>query len=160
MVTPGTHKLFCMKTVNNLLGKRSTKRRAKKENAVSSPLSPTSPDYPVEEVQMGKKSRRIFVNVDAKDSKGRPKSQSFVSNRIQTTKYTFYTFLFKNLYEQFRSVANFYFLSLVILQAFPEFQVVEVGLTAAPIIIIVVVTGIKDAFEDYRRYKTRPLVNF
>jgi phospholipid-translocating ATPase len=47
------------------------------------------------------------------------------------------------LYEQFRGIANFYFLSLVILQAFDQFKTVSIGLTAAPIILIVMATGVK-----------------
>ncbi|KAI8854149.1 hypothetical protein BC829DRAFT_218752 [Chytridium lagenaria] len=36
----------------------------------------------------------------------------FPSNKVRTSKYTILTFIPKNLFEQFRSVANFYFTSL------------------------------------------------
>ncbi|KZV96713.1 phospholipid-translocating P-type ATPase [Exidia glandulosa HHB12029] len=40
---------------------------------------------------------------------------TYVRNKIRTSKYTPLTFLPKNLYEQFRRVANIYFLALVVL---------------------------------------------
>jgi phospholipid-translocating ATPase len=93
--------------------------------------------------------RRIVVNQRHKppliDKKGRP-VQHFAANQITTSKYTIWTFLPKNLYEQFRGIANFYFLSLVILQAFDQFKTVSIGVTAAPIIFIVMVTGVKVIF--------------
>jgi hypothetical protein len=43
----------------------------------------------------------------------------FPTNRIHTTKYTFLTFLPKNLFLQFKRVANTYFLIMFILQTIP-----------------------------------------
>jgi phospholipid-translocating ATPase len=90
--------------------------------------------------------RRIVVNQKHKpplvDARGHL-LQSFTSNQITTSKYTVFTFIPKNLYEQFRGIANFYFLSLVILQAFDYFKEVSVAVTAAPLIFIVLVTGVK-----------------
>ncbi|KAJ1330155.1 hypothetical protein BSLG_009685 [Batrachochytrium salamandrivorans] len=69
------------------------------------------------------------------------------------------TFLPKNIFEQFRGIANFYFLSLVILQVFNEFKEVDVSVTAAPIIIIVGITAFKDAIEDWKRHESDNSVN-
>lgn len=41
----------------------------------------------------------------------------YVRNKVRTSKYTPITFFPKNLFEQFRRVANMYFLLLVILQS-------------------------------------------
>lgn len=83
-----------------------------------------------------------------------------VTNRIRTAKYSLVTFLPKNLFEQFRRVANCYFLFIVILQAIPVISNYNVGLAALPLIIIVAITAAKDAFEDYNRYKQDQLVNY
>lgn len=83
-----------------------------------------------------------------------------ISNRIRTAKYSLVTFLPKNLFEQFRRVANCYFLFIVILQAIPVISNYNVGLAALPLIIIVAITAAKDAFEDYNRYKQDQLVNY
>lgn len=79
--------------------------------------------------------------------------------RIRTSKYTIFTFLPKNLFEQFRRVANTFFLLLVILQAFPEYETVPIGVAAMPIIVIVSMTAIKDGFEDYKRWVSDKTVN-
>ena len=106
--------------------------------------------------------RRIVVNQALKppyvDKHSRP-TQNFHSNSIRTSKYTLLTFLPKNLYEQFRGIANFYFLMMVILQIFSYFATVSIFIAAAPILFIVVVTGIKDAIEDLRRHSSDNYVN-
>ncbi|KAJ3194435.1 hypothetical protein HK101_002704 [Irineochytrium annulatum] len=116
----------------------------------------TEPDTTEEE------KRRIMVNFGGYADINTPPSPlppSFPTNMIRTSKYTILTFLPKNLFEQFRSVANFYFTSLVVLQAFPPFAEVSTALTAAPVILIIGVTAIKDAFEDWKRHKSDESVN-
>lgn len=83
-----------------------------------------------------------------------------VSNRIRTAKYSLLTFLPKNLAEQFRRVANVYFLFIVILQAIPVISNYNVGLAALPLIIIVSITAAKDALEDWKRHTQDKAVNF
>lgn len=97
--------------------------------------------------------REVFVNYELPPRvalAGKP-AVKFPSNKIRTTKYTPLLFLPKNLYLQFGKVANAYFLVLVILGAFTVFGVASPGLAAVPLIVIVVITAAKDAFEDYQR---------
>lgn len=75
----------------------------------------------------------------------------YARNKVKTTKYTILTFIPKNLYEQFRRVANLYFLALVVLQVFPIFGAVSPQTAALPLMFILAVTAVKDAIEDYRR---------
>lgn len=104
--------------------------------------------------------RKILVNLpNERDQKLPYIRYGFCTNKVYTSKYSVWSFIPKNLAEQFRSVANFYFLFLVVLQAFEPFSIVSIGLTAAPIIIIVGVTAVKDATEDYRRHKSDKMVN-
>lgn len=44
----------------------------------------------------------------------------FCSNIVKTTKYTLYTFPFKNLFEQLCEPSNLYFVFIAILQAIPK----------------------------------------
>ena len=99
--------------------------------------------------------RTIFYNYDLpsdmKDSDGHPIIE-YPRNKIRTTKYTPLSFLPKNIILQFSTnIANCYFLLIVILGAFQIFGVPSPGLAAVPLIVIVCITAIKDAFEDYRR---------
>ncbi|KAI8085080.1 uncharacterized protein BX664DRAFT_338483 [Halteromyces radiatus] len=102
--------------------------------------------------------RTIYVNMDIPpdelDDYGQP-TRSFIGNKIRTAKYTWYTFLPKNLFEQFRGIANLYFLFLVILQMFPLFSTsASPILVILPLAAILVLTGAKDAVEDNKRHKT------
>lgn len=106
------------------------------------------------------KRRKLYVNMkpssDFQDSVG---EHSWVSNRVRTAKYTPLTFIPKNLFEQFRNVANLYFLFLVILQCIPLFGVTSPTLSAMPLLAILVITGIKDVFEDWKRNQSDRRVN-
>ncbi|KAK3845797.1 MAG: hypothetical protein J3R72DRAFT_343700, partial [Linnemannia gamsii] len=105
-----------------------------------------------------KDSRRVFVNIPLPpqylDKNGSPKL-SFGSNRINTAKYTTLTFLPKNLFEQFRRVANMFFLFMAIIQLTPLFTVGSPFLTVFPLCFVVGVTAIKDGFEDYKRHNSQ-----
>ncbi|KAK4509260.1 uncharacterized protein ATC70_007610 [Mucor velutinosus] len=107
--------------------------------------------------------RTIYVNMDIPseelDDYGQP-TKTYISNQIRTAKYTWYTFLPKNLFEQFRGIANLYFLFLVILQMFPLFSsAASPVLVVLPLAAILVLTGAKDAVEDNKRHKTDESVN-
>lgn len=109
-------------------------------------------------------TRRIYVNMDlppeARDSRGRTlKSWVFVTNQVISAKYTAYNFVFKNLLEQFRRVANLFFLVLVILQFFPEFTTISPGVAMLPLLIVLAITMIKDGYEDIKRHQSDRAVN-
>ncbi|KAF8933604.1 hypothetical protein BGZ58_006244 [Dissophora ornata] len=103
----------------------------------------------------GKDSRRVFLNMPPParylDKNGVPKLK-FGSNRINTAKYTALSFLPKNLFEQFRRVANMFFLFMAIIQLTPTFTVGSPFLTVFPLCFVISVTAIKDGFEDYKRH--------
>ncbi|KAI3620659.1 hypothetical protein CBS9595_002626 [Malassezia furfur] len=109
-------------------------------------------------------SRTVTVNIplpaEAYDNKGRiRKSWVFVSNQVKSSKYTLYNFVFKNLLEQFRRVANIFFLVLVILQFFPEFTTISPGVAMLPLLIVLAITMIKDGYEDIKRHQSDRSVN-
>lgn len=79
----------------------------------------------------------------------------FESNRISTTKYTLFNFFFKNLFEQFSKLANVYFLLLSVLQIIPDISTSGgIPTYLPPLLFIVLLTMIKDGYEDYKRYKS------
>lgn len=85
---------------------------------------------------------------------------NYPRNKIRTTKYTPLSFFPKNIWNQFmHNVANIYFLVLIILGAFEIFGVPSPVLAAVPLIVIVIITTIKDAIEDSRRTVTDLEVN-
>uniref|UniRef100_A0AAX7TNY7 Phospholipid-transporting ATPase n=1 Tax=Astatotilapia calliptera TaxID=8154 RepID=A0AAX7TNY7_ASTCA len=89
-------------------------------------------------------------------------SLSFLStanNAIKTSKYNIFTFLPLNLFEQFRRLANAYFLFLLILQLIPQISSLPWFTTAVPLILVLSITGVKDASDDINRHKCDGQVN-
>lgn len=83
----------------------------------------------------------------------------YANNYICTSKYTLLTFLPKNLFEQFRRLANSYFLSLLVLQLIPAVSSLPWYSTLVPLAFVLGVTAIKDAVDDIRRHSSDNQVN-
>ncbi|KMZ59894.1 putative Phospholipid-transporting ATPase, partial [Zostera marina] len=75
---------------------------------------------------------------------------SFKGNSIATTKYNIFTFLPKGLFEQFRRVANLYFLMISILATTPVSPVHPIT-NLVPLSLVLFVSLVKEAFEDWKR---------
>lgn len=83
-----------------------------------------------------------------------------VPNSIKTTKYTIYNFLIKNLYEQITTRwANIYFILIAILNCLPWAKVQSPIVAMMPICGIMLVTLIKDLFEDFQRLRSDKLIS-
>lgn len=83
----------------------------------------------------------------------------FKDNAIKTTRYTIITFLPKNLFEQFHRFANIYFIFVVALNWVPEVNAFAKEVAALPVLFVLAVTAAKDAFEDFRRYRSDKQIN-
>ncbi|KAF2202092.1 phospholipid-translocating P-type ATPase [Delitschia confertaspora ATCC 74209] len=98
--------------------------------------------------------RRIYFNIplpaEERDEEGLPKA-TYARNKIRTAKYTPISFIPKNLWFQFHNIANVYFLFIIILGIFSIFGASNPGLNAVPLIVILALTALKDAIEDWRR---------
>ena len=82
----------------------------------------------------------------------------FVSNHVSTTKYTLLTFIPINLFEQFRKKANFYFLVMACLASTPM-SPKEPIFSWMPLIFVLTVSALKEAYEDYQRYQMDKEIN-
>uniref|UniRef100_A0A673IHZ9 Phospholipid-transporting ATPase n=1 Tax=Sinocyclocheilus rhinocerous TaxID=307959 RepID=A0A673IHZ9_9TELE len=81
---------------------------------------------------------------------------SYADNRIKTAKYNVFTFLPINLFEQFQRFANAYFLVLLILQLIPEISSLSWFTTIVPLVLVLAITAVKDATDDYVRIYSSP----
>lgn len=81
------------------------------------------------------------------------------NNKIRTTKYTLLTFIPKNLMEQLHRAANLYFIFIVILNWLPWINAFGKEISVIPVLFVLGVTGIKDLFEDRRRYASDKRIN-
>ncbi|XP_023184113.1 phospholipid-transporting ATPase IG isoform X3 [Xiphophorus maculatus] len=82
----------------------------------------------------------------------------FCDNRIVSSKYTVWNFLPKNLFEQFRRIANFYFLIIFLVQVIVDTPTSPVT-SGLPLFFVITVTAVKQGYEDWLRHKADREVN-
>lgn len=100
-------------------------------------------------------SRTVFCNQSLLHKK---KPFKYRSNSISTTKYNPITFFPKALFEQFRRVANLYFLLAALLSLTPVSPFTPVSMIA-PLAFVVGLSMAKEALEDWRRFLQDTKVN-
>ena len=78
-----------------------------------------------------------------------------LKNFISTSKYTWYNFIPKILYEQFSKMSNIYFVIIAILQCFPDISNADgKPIILFPLCIVVFINSVKDFYEDWKRKKS------
>ncbi|TVU11293.1 hypothetical protein EJB05_44868 [Eragrostis curvula] len=90
-------------------------------------------------------SRVVYVN-----EPNRHEEFMYPLNGVSTTKYSLVTFVPKSLFEQFRRVANFYFLVSGILALTPLAPYTAVS-ALVPLCVVIAATMAKEGVEDWRR---------
>ncbi|XP_046892740.1 phospholipid-transporting ATPase VA [Hypomesus transpacificus] len=106
------------------------------------------------------KARTVHSNILYDNAKGEDNpNRHYANNKIKTTKYTFLSFLPKNLFEQFHRFANVYFVFIALLNFVPVVNAFQPELALAPVVFILSVTAIKDLWEDYRRHRSDKEIN-
>ncbi|KAL8028736.1 hypothetical protein ABFX02_14G180000 [Erythranthe guttata] len=100
-------------------------------------------------------ARLVYVN----DPHRTNSSFQFAGNSIKTSKYSILTFLPRNLFEQFRRIAYLYFLVIAILNQLPQLAVFGRGASILPLAFVLLVTAVKDLYEDYRRHRSDKIEN-
>ncbi|KAL6187139.1 hypothetical protein ACLB2K_043254 [Fragaria x ananassa] len=125
--------------------------RSRLGNRNNTPLERTSSATTTQTVRLGRvqpqapSNRTIYCN-DRESNL----PVKFAGNSISTTKYNFLTFLPKGLFEQFRRVANLYFLGISILSTTPISPVHPVT-NVVPLSLVLLITLGKEAWEDWKR---------
>lgn len=94
-------------------------------------------------------SRKVYCN---DPERATASLLNYGDNYVRTTKYTLATFLPKSLFEQFRRVANFYFLVCAVLSFFPVSPYSGIS-NVVPLLVVVAATMVKEFIEDFRRKK-------
>ncbi|KAI9369600.1 hypothetical protein BJX61DRAFT_545418 [Aspergillus egyptiacus] len=84
----------------------------------------------------------------------------FVDNHVSTAKYNIITFLPKFLYEQFSKYANLFFLFTAVLQQIPNVSPTNRYTTIGPLLIVLMVSAIKELVEDYKRRSSDKSLNY
>lgn len=100
-------------------------------------------------------ARLIYINDPEKSNE----RYEFAGNTVRTGKYSILTFLPRNLFEQFHRIAYIYFLVIAILNQLPQLAVFGRTASVLPLAIVLLVTAIKDAYEDWRRHRSDQIEN-
>ncbi|XP_022245429.1 probable phospholipid-transporting ATPase IF isoform X1 [Limulus polyphemus] len=103
-------------------------------------------------------SRTVYVGHRHPPGKEDELEGKFPDNTVVSSKYTLWNFIPKNLFEQFRRIANFYFLCIAVIQLSINSPVSPLT-SLAPLIFVVTVTAIKQGYEDWLRHRADRLVN-
>lgn len=81
------------------------------------------------------------------------KSTIYPLNIVKNQKYSIITFLPITLYEQFKFFINLYFLLVALSQLIPALRIGYLFTYFAPLTFVLLVTLLKEAHDDYKRYK-------
>ena len=101
-------------------------------------------------------------NLDRKSSKtstSRSLLHEQQPNTISTTKYTLVSWLPVSILEQFKRVANFYFLVISILMIIGTYNheyyesPLDPGSTVVTLVVVLLISSVKEGYEDYERYR-------
>ncbi|KZT54419.1 phospholipid-translocating P-type ATPase [Calocera cornea HHB12733] len=151
--------------------KAPTPKSRKKSSGWMSALGDLSAERLIERLFSSKPRpsgpRTIYINENLPDEcyeHNKPggkvkKTCIYNTNQALTSKYSLITFIPRNLLEQFRRIANVFFLGIDILQFFPKFSTISAGLVILPLIIILAITAAKDGYEDVKRHQSDRHVN-
>ncbi|KAI8638204.1 hypothetical protein BD408DRAFT_423376 [Parasitella parasitica] len=82
------------------------------------------------------------------------RQQKFMSNSVSTAKYNLFTFLPKFLYEEFSKSANVFFLFISGIQQIPNISPTSKYTTLVPLVIVLLITAIKEIIEDFGVHKS------
>ncbi len=75
----------------------------------------------------------------------------FCSNKIVTAKFDAYSFIPKNLYQQFQQPATLYFLLIASIQLIPGLSPSTTWSTLLPLCLVLVLNGMKEGYDDWKR---------
>ncbi|XP_069603133.1 phospholipid-transporting ATPase IG isoform X4 [Ranitomeya imitator] len=115
-----------------------------------------APWCPGEENRVG--TRTVYVGHRPTSETDAYIAPRFCDNRIVSSKYTVWNFIPKNLFEQFRRIANFYFLIIFLVQAIVDTPTSPVT-SGLPLFFVITVTAIKQGYEDWLRHRADNEVN-
>lgn len=99
--------------------------------------------------------REVFIEgIDPVDS------SPYVTNRVNSSRYTWLTLIPKNLFEQFQRTANIWFLIVSIFQLVPlDLNPASSWSTVLPLCILLSITLLKDAHNTYNHLKKDSISN-
>lgn len=103
-----------------------------------------------------KDGRRIPLDLAAEQAPSlidERRGRAFISNAIRTSRYNVFDFFPKQLFFQFSRLGNFYFLCIGVPQTIPGISTTGNVTTILPLLFFVLLTIIKEGYDDYKRHR-------
>ncbi|KAM0004745.1 putative P-type phospholipid transporter [Helianthus debilis subsp. tardiflorus] len=129
---------------------------------VNNPQQPSSPDTTLQRqvLDLGSKRSRdserySSISMSHREINDGDARLVHVNDALKTNE----SFLPRNLFEQFHGVAYIYFLIIAILNQLPQLAVFGRGASILPLSFVLLVTAVKDAYEDWRRHRSDRIEN-
>ena len=91
----------------------------------------------------------FYINNNEKNKK----EYKHKNNKIVTAKYNFLTFIPKALFYQFKRVSTIYFVVVAIINMIPAISPLYSSVALIPVIIVIIISLIREGYEDYQRIK-------
>ncbi|PVU95623.1 hypothetical protein BB559_001942 [Furculomyces boomerangus] len=104
-------------------------------------------------------NRLVHLNIKVPPEKEETHMSNYCTNEVLSAQFTLINFIPKDLYRQFNRAANLYFLLMTIIQMQPLFAIGSPIIAAVPLVFVLAITALKDAFEDRRRHISDRLSN-
>ena len=104
-----------------------------------------------------KTQRKIFIDMEGGTLVEQP--EKYCDNSIRTSQYTLYSFLPLAIINQYKTPFNWFFLIQAIIDCIPSISSVNPATTILPVVIVLIISLIREAVEDYRKYSNDKLAN-
>ena len=104
-----------------------------------------------------KNQRKLYVDLQGGTEVEQP--QKYCDNSVRTAQYTLYSFLPLAIANQYKTPFNWFFLIQAIIDCIPAISSVDPVTTIAPVVIVLIISLIREAVEDYRKYSNDKIAN-
>ena len=104
-----------------------------------------------------KTQRKLFIDMEGGTLVQQP--EKYCDNSIRTSQYTLYSFLPLAIINQYKTPFNWFFLIQAIIDCIPSISSVNPVTTIMPVVIVLIISLIREAVEDYRKYSNDKLAN-
>ena len=107
-------------------------------------------DLPLERQKSSRSSKVRSID----DNQHEQWNRKYASNRIKTTRYTWWNFVPLALFLQFTKVVNCFYVVNTILNSIPSISTNAPIYSGSVLALLILIGMLKEALADYKRYKT------
>ena len=141
-------------------------KRIRKPEIVKLKLIPDDAKIKTDIITQTINIRKIYVDLNEENNSNQDENNIisyqktiYNDNSIRTCQYTILTFFPLALFNQFKNAFNWFFLIYNIIACIPQLSDLDPLAEVSPFIIVLIFNLIKEAIEDYRKYKNDKKAN-